>query len=97
MKNHDKKNNCKKEHDVGNVQRNNLIDLNTNKFNAFSCEDEKEEEIEHYTMECEEEISGVMDKEELDDRDEMMSNDNEKEQEIINQVCKEVENNKIVK
>lgn len=46
-------------------------------------------------MENEEESSGVMDKEELDGNDEMMSNDNEKK-EIIKQECKEVENNKML-
>ena len=40
MKKLDKKNNFKEENDVGNVQSN-LIDMNTNKFNALSCGDEK--------------------------------------------------------
>ena len=73
IKNFDKKSKCKEEHEVGNVQSNNLMELNTNKFNALSCEDEKEEKTEHCEMECEDESSGVMDKKELDVRDKRMS------------------------
>ena len=74
-----------------------MIDLNNNKHNALTCEDEKEEETEHHTMECEEESSAVMDNEEMYDRNKMMSNDNEKEHKTLNQWCKEVENHKMLK
>ena len=38
----------------------------------LSCEDEKEKEKEHCTMEHEEESSGVMDKEDLDELKKMV-------------------------
>ena len=48
----DAKSKIKEEHDVENNKSNILIDMNNNKYNALSCEDEKEEGKEHHTMAC---------------------------------------------
>ena len=85
----DTKSKIKEEHDVENNKSKMLIDMNNNKHNVLSCEDEKEEVKEHHATACEEESSVVMENEEMNERDKMKSNDNEIEHETSNQVSKE--------